>query len=124
MSLGCENNNIHEFLPVLGDYDRDRFRVLVTQEAGDELGTGLELLRELAEIVKRDKRVRVPASELKIAFKCRWFGFPVRRDRQSALRHCGRPDYLSGRLGRADGGAGNVRSRDDPHEPGRLPGDL
>ena len=70
VSLGCENNNIHEFLPVLGDYDRDRFRVLVTQEAGDELGTGLELLRELAEIVKRDKRVRVPASELKIAFKC------------------------------------------------------
>lgn len=70
VSLGCENNNIHEFLPVLGDYDRDRFRVLVTQEAGDEIGTGLELLRELAEIVKRDKRVRVPVSELKIAFKC------------------------------------------------------
>lgn len=70
VSLGCENNNIHEFLPVLGDYDRDRFRVLITQEAGDEIGTGLELLRELAEIVKRDKRVRVPVSELKIAFKC------------------------------------------------------
>ena len=70
VSLGCENNNIHEFLPVLGDYDRDRFRVLVTQEAGDEIGTGLELLRELAEIVKWDKRVRVPVSELKIAFKC------------------------------------------------------
>lgn len=70
VSLGCENNNIQEFLPGLGDYDKTRIRYLITQEAGDEIQTGLGLLREIADVVKHDKREPVPVSSLRVAFKC------------------------------------------------------
>ena len=46
VSLGCENNDLDHFLPVLGDYDRRRIRTLVTQDAeGDEIEAGLSLMR-------------------------------------------------------------------------------
>ena len=31
LSLGCENNQPDDFMQMLGDYDRDRIRLLVTQ---------------------------------------------------------------------------------------------
>ena len=71
LSLGCENNNWGAFEPFLGDYDRERIRVLVTQEAeGDEIEAGLELIRELCGIAGKDKREALPLSKLKIGFKC------------------------------------------------------
>ena len=39
LSLGCENNQPDEFMAMLGDYDKSRIRLLVTQKVeGDELG--------------------------------------------------------------------------------------
>lgn len=54
VSLGCENNDLDHFLPVLGDYDRRRIRTLVTQDAeGDEIEAGLSLMREIAAVMGR-----------------------------------------------------------------------
>ena len=38
LSLGCENNQADAFMEMLGDYDKDRIKLLVTQKVeGDEL---------------------------------------------------------------------------------------
>ncbi len=70
VSLGCENNNLEVFLPLLGDYDTARIRTLVTQQSGDELAQGLAILRELAANAAKRERVRIPAEKLVIGYKC------------------------------------------------------
>ena len=71
LSLGCENNQPDEFMPMLGDYDKDRIRLLVTQKVdGDEVEEGMRLLRELYAIAKDDVREEVPVSELRVGLKC------------------------------------------------------
>ena len=57
LSLGCENNQPHEFMKMLGDYDKDRIKLLITQEVdGDEVEAGMEILRELYQKDKQDVR--------------------------------------------------------------------
>lgn len=70
LGLGCENNNLHEFKESLGEFDEDRVRFLVSQEVTDEIDAGVQLLKEIYENVKGDKRESVPLSELKIGLKC------------------------------------------------------
>lgn len=71
VSLGCENNDLDHFLPVLGDYDRRRIRTLVTQDAeGDEIEAGLSLMREFAAVMAEDRREECPVSRLVLGFKC------------------------------------------------------
>ena len=71
LSLGCENNQPDEFMKMLGDYDKDRIRLLVTQKIeGDEVEAGMEILRELYAIAKNDKREEVPVSKLRVGLKC------------------------------------------------------
>ena len=71
VSLGCENNDLDHFLPVLGDYDRRRIRTLVTQDMeGDEIEAGLSLMREIAAVMAEDRREECPASRLVLGFKC------------------------------------------------------
>ena len=71
VSLGCENNDLEHFLPVLGEIDESRVKMMVTQDVeGDELEYGMELIRELAQELSQDQREDVPVSKLKIAFKC------------------------------------------------------
>ena len=71
LSLGCENNQPDQFMKMLGDYDKDRIRLLVTQKVeGDEVEAGMEMLRELYAIAKQDKRVDVPVSKLRVGLKC------------------------------------------------------
>lgn len=71
LSLGCENNQPDQFMEMLGDYDKDRIRLLVTQKVeGDEVEAGMEILRELYDIAKQDKRVDVPVSKLRVGLKC------------------------------------------------------
>ena len=67
LSLGCENNIPEDFMAMLGDYDKDRIRLLVTQRVeGDEIEEGMKVLRELYAIAKQDKRQDVPLSELRV----------------------------------------------------------
>ena len=71
LSLGCENNQPDDFMQVLGDYDKQRIRLLVTQKVeGDEVEAGMQILRELYAIAKEDKREEVPVSKLRVGLKC------------------------------------------------------
>ena len=71
LSLGCENNIPEDFMAMLGDYDKNRIRLLVTQRVeGDEIEEGMKVLRELYAIAKQDKRQDVPLSELRVGLKC------------------------------------------------------
>jgi altronate hydrolase len=70
MGLGCENNNLYEFKDSLGTYDENRVKFLVSQEVTDEIEAGVQLLKEIYEAAKTDKREAVPLSELKVGLKC------------------------------------------------------
>ena len=71
LSLGCENNQPEDFMQMLGDYDKQRIRLLVTQRVeGDEVEAGMHILRELYAIAKEDKREEVPVSKLRVGLKC------------------------------------------------------
>ncbi len=70
VGLGCENNTLESFLPLLGDYDRQRIKTLVTQSCADELEEGLVLLGALTDYAAVQTRTEIPASELTIGFKC------------------------------------------------------
>ena len=37
LSLGCENNNVNEFKKVLGNYNPNRVKFLITQDVGMRL---------------------------------------------------------------------------------------
>ncbi len=70
LGLGCENNNIEVFKSVLGEYDQSRVRFLNAQDYADDFKEGVRLVRELQKQAKRDKRVPVSVSKLKIGLKC------------------------------------------------------
>ena len=71
LSLGCENNQPDAFMEMLGDYDKDRIKLLVTQQVkGDEIEESMKILRDLYSLAKDDKREDVPLSKLRIGLKC------------------------------------------------------
>ena len=70
LSLGCENNNVNEFKKVLGDYNPERVKFLVTQDVEDEIEAGMRLLDELTAYASAFKRQTVDASELVIGPQC------------------------------------------------------
>ena len=71
LSLGCENNQPADFMQMLGDYDKSRIRLLVTQKVeGDEVEAGMAILRELYAIASKDCREDVPVSKLCVGLKC------------------------------------------------------
>ena len=70
VGLGCENNQMDAFKASLGEVDESRVKFLVCQEVEDEIGAGVELLRQIAEVVKEDRREEMDISCLKIGLKC------------------------------------------------------
>ena len=70
LSLGCENNQPEDFMTMLGDYDNDRIKLLVTQRVDDEIEAGMQILRQLYDIASQDKRTEVPVSKLRVGLKC------------------------------------------------------
>ncbi len=70
LGLGCENNQMSAFREGLGDVDDSRIKFLVAQEVEDEVAEGVELCRQIAEVIKRDKRVERSISCLKVGLKC------------------------------------------------------
>ena len=70
LSLGCENNQPDDFMKMLGDYDKDRIKLLITQKVDDEMEAGMEILRELYDIARQDKQTEVPVSKLRVGLKC------------------------------------------------------
>lgn len=71
LGLGCENNQPELFEQLLGDYDKERIKFLVTQKVdGDEVEAGMQILRELYAKTKKDSREDVPVSKLRVGLKC------------------------------------------------------
>ncbi|MGM9780140.1 MAG: UxaA family hydrolase [Prevotella sp.] len=71
LGLGCENNQPDLFEQLLGDYDRERIKFLVTQRVdGDEVEAGMEILRDLYAKAAEDKRQTVLVSKLRVGLKC------------------------------------------------------
>lgn len=71
VALGCENNQLSAFRELVGEVDQTRVKFMESQKVeGDEVEFGLNLLREIAEAAKDDKREDVPVSELKVGLKC------------------------------------------------------
>ena len=71
VALGCENNQLSAFRELVGPVDETRVKFMESQKIqGDEVEHGLNLLREIAEAAKDDRREDVPVSELKVGLKC------------------------------------------------------
>lgn len=71
LGLGCENNQPELFEQLLGDYDKDHIKFLVTQKVdGDEVEAGMEILRRLYANAKECRREDVPVSKLRVGLKC------------------------------------------------------
>ena len=71
VGLGCENNQPDKFEELLGDYDKERIRFMVSQKVeGDEVEEGMKILRELYAIASKDQREAIPLSELRVGLKC------------------------------------------------------
>lgn len=68
--LGCEENRLEDFQAALGDYDRERIRFLLLQEAGDETTEALGILADLAAVAGGDRREEVSAAGLVVGLKC------------------------------------------------------
>jgi len=70
LGLGCENNQVSEFIATLGEYDEDRVKFLVSQEVEDEIEEGLKLVWELYNKMKIDKRVESDFSTINVGLEC------------------------------------------------------
>lgn len=70
LSLGCENNQQADFKKVMGSWDPERTRFLISQEVEDEIETGFQMMKELVERMRQDKREALPLSKLKVGLKC------------------------------------------------------
>lgn len=70
LGLGCENNNIPLFKEVLGEYDPQRVKFLICQEAEDEIAEGVKLIQELQAYAAQFKPTELPASRLRVGLKC------------------------------------------------------
>lgn len=69
-SLGCENNQQSDFKIEMGSWDENRVRFLIAQEVEDEIEAGFEMMKELVENMRKDKREELPLSLLKVGLKC------------------------------------------------------
>ena len=70
LGLGCENNQVSEFIKTFGDYDEERIKFLVSQEVEDEIETGKEILRFLYEKMLLDKREDGELGEINFGLEC------------------------------------------------------
>lgn len=70
VSLGCENNCLEYFKPVLGEVNPDRVKFLVTQDHKNEYEDGMALLDQLAEYASKFHRQKLSAGLLQIGLKC------------------------------------------------------
>ena len=70
LGLGCENNNIPVFQKVLGSWDPERVRFLITQECDDEIAEGVKIIQELQAYAETFKQEPIPISRLRLGLKC------------------------------------------------------
>ncbi len=69
-ALGCENNQLDDFINNLGEYDESRVRFLKAQDVENEIDEGVKLLKELYSNMLKDVRIEAPLSVINIGLKC------------------------------------------------------
>ncbi len=70
LGLGCENSNIGELMPYIGDYDENRVKFLVAQECEDEIAEAVEIVRGLIDYASGFEREPVSVEKLVVGMKC------------------------------------------------------
>lgn len=70
LGLGCENNQVADLKKTLGEYDGERVKFLISQEVDDEIEIGKNILIELYNQMKNDKREEVSISEINFGLEC------------------------------------------------------
>lgn len=70
IGLGCENNQMGPFKKGLGKIDESRIKFLVCQDESDEIAAGVKLVKEIADVIKNDRRSEADMSCLKVGLKC------------------------------------------------------
>lgn len=70
LGLGCENNQVADFEKTLGEYDRERVKFLISQEVDDEIEAGKNILLDLYNKMKNDKREEVSISAINFGLEC------------------------------------------------------
>lgn len=71
VSLGCENNQLDNFLKELGDdYDKTRVISFIAQKVSDEVEYGFEKAKELIDLMDHDVREVMPLSCINLGLKC------------------------------------------------------
>lgn len=70
IGLGCENNQIEPFKQSLGEFDEQRVKFMIAQHCEDEVEQGIELLRQLYEAMRHDKRKKGKLSEVCFGLEC------------------------------------------------------
>ncbi|MBR8748609.1 Altronate dehydratase [Fusobacterium sp. DD29] len=70
LGLGCENNQVSEFKQTMGDYDAERVKFLIAQEVDDEIQAGKEILLELYDKMKSDKREEASINTVNFGLEC------------------------------------------------------
>ena len=70
LGLGCENNQVSKLKDIIGKWDDERVKFLISQDVEDEIEAGLQIVKSLCEVMKEDKRTPVPVSKLRIGLKC------------------------------------------------------
>lgn len=70
LGLGCEDNHVNEMKKILGDYDEERIKFINSQDVPNEIEVGVNILKDLYEKMRHDKRESTHISELKIGLEC------------------------------------------------------
>lgn len=68
IGLGCEENTLASMKAELGESERIKY--LNLQDCEDEIAEGLSLIDELKNVMKNDRRQKLPISKLRIGVKC------------------------------------------------------
>jgi len=70
LGLGCENNQVAEFEKTLGEYDGERVKFLISQDVDDEIEIGKNILLDLYNQMKNDKREEASISAINFGLEC------------------------------------------------------
>jgi altronate hydrolase len=70
LGLGCENNQMRLLLEKVGQLEPGRVKYFNAQDVSDEIESGVNAVREIAEYVAQFKKEPIPIRELILAMKC------------------------------------------------------
>lgn len=70
LGLGCENSGIETIKPYMENFDGERVKFLIAQDANDELEAAMKIIDELVAKMRTDSRVPCETSKLIVGLKC------------------------------------------------------